>query len=101
LPALLVPSLEDVPMVDVLGVVGLVLVALLYLGLVLVFVACMAWVLYAVVALIRGRRPTTNYGRQLRARERNRHRRSRRRGRYAGITIFLDLLPPGLGKREP
>jgi hypothetical protein len=29
-------------------------------------------------------------------------RRRRRRGRNApGIGVFLDLLPPGLGKREP
>jgi hypothetical protein len=82
-------------MVDILA--GVLLAVVL-----LVFLACVGWFLFAVIALVRGRRPGTSYGRQLRAAERGRHRRRRRRGRNApGITIFLDLLPPGLGKREP
>jgi hypothetical protein len=89
-------------MVDILAGALLALVLLVFLGIALVFLACVGWFLFAVIALVRGRRPGTSYGRQLRAAERGRHRRRRRRGRNVpGITIFLDLLPPGLGKREP
>jgi hypothetical protein len=97
-----VPGLEDVPMVDVLAGVVLVLVLLVVLGIALIFLACVGWVLFAVIALVRGRRPVGSYGRQLRAAERGHHRRGRKRGtNYHGITIFLDLLPRGLGKRRP
>ena len=89
-------------MVDLLVGVLLALVLLVFLGIALVFLACVGWVLFAVMALVRGRRRGTSYGRQLRAAERGRHQRRRWRGRNASrITVFLDLLPLGLGKREP
>jgi hypothetical protein len=89
---------------DLLAGVVIALELLLFLGIALAFLACVAWVLTAVVALVRGRRPSTTYWRQFRAEERRRqrrHRRPPRRGTGSGITIFLDTRPPGVGKREP
>ena len=89
-------------MVDILAGVLLALILLLFLGIALVFLVCVGWVLFAAMTLVRGRRPRSSYGRQLRAAERGRHRRRRRRGTKShGITIFLDMRPPGLGKRKP
>jgi hypothetical protein len=69
---------------------------------VLVVLGCFGWIPVVVIAVARGRRPRTGYGRQLRAAERGGHRRRRRRGQRApGITIGLDTRPPGLDKREP
>jgi hypothetical protein len=95
-------AVEEVSVADLLAGVLLVLVLLVFLGIALVFLACVGWVLFAVIALVGGRRPRTSYGRQLRAAERGGHRRRRRSGRnFPGITIFLDTRPPGLHKREP
>lgn len=89
-------------MVEVLAGVLLIFLLLVWAGIGLAFLACMGWLVFAVIALVRGRRPRSSYGRQLRAAERGRHRRPRRRGRTPhGITIFIDLLPSGLGKRKP
>ena len=72
--------------------VATVLVVLVYFG----------WIPVLVIAVTRGRRPRTRYGRELRAAERSHHRRRRRRGqRGSDITISLDTRPPGLDKLEP
>ena len=66
---------------------------------VLVVLVCFGWIPVVVIAVARGRRPRTGYGRQLRAAERGGHRRRRRRGqRGPGITIGLDTRPPWLGQ---
>jgi hypothetical protein len=89
-------------MADVLAAVLLALILLLFVGIVIAFLVVAGWFLYAVVAVARGRRPQTGYGRQLLAAERGRGRRPRRRGRnFPGITIFLDARGPGAPKREP
>ena len=69
---------------------------------VLVVLVCFGWIPVLVIAVARGRRPGTRYGRELRAAERGHHRRRRRRGQHApGITVGLDTRPAGLDKREP
>ena len=69
---------------------------------VLVVLVCFGWIPVLVIAVARGRRPRTRYGRELRAAERSHHRRRRRRGqRGSDITISLDTRPPGLDKLEP
>ena len=89
-------------MADVLAAVLLALILLLFAGFVVAFLVVVGWVLYAGVAVARGRRPRTGYGRQLLAAERGRGRRPRRRGRnFPGITIFLDARGPDAPKREP
>jgi hypothetical protein len=89
-------------MADVLAAILLALILLLFAGIVIAFLVVAGWFLYAVVAVARGRRPRTGYGRQLLAAERGRGRRPRRRGRnFPGITIFLDARGPEAPKREP
>jgi hypothetical protein len=89
-------------MADVLAAILLGLVLLLFAAVAIAFLVVVGWALYAVVAVIRGRQPSTGYGRRLRAAERGRGRRSRRRGtKGSGITVFLDTRGPGASRREP
>jgi hypothetical protein len=87
---------------NIAAIVLLGLMLLAGLGLALVVLVLVGGALFEVISHARGRRPPSSYSRRLRAAERGRHRRRRRRGSKAhGITIFLDTLPPELGKRKP
>jgi hypothetical protein len=66
---------------------------------VLVVLVCFGWIPVLVIAVARGRRPRTRYGRELRAAERGHHRRRGQRG--GDITVSLDTRPAGLDKLEP
>ncbi len=69
---------------------------------VLVLLVVFGWIPVLVLAVVRGRRPRSSYGRQLRAAERGRHRRRRRRGDNGpGITINLDARGPGAPRQGP
>jgi hypothetical protein len=86
----------------IVAIVILGLMALVGLGLAVVALVVVGGALFEVVSHARGRRPPSGYRRQLLAAERGRHRRRRRRGSNAhGITVFLDTLPPEVGKRKP
>jgi predicted RND superfamily exporter protein len=87
---------------NIVAIVLLGLMLLVGLGLALVVLMVVGGALFRVISHARGRRPPSSYRRHLLAAERGRHRRRRRHGSNAhGITIFLDTLPPGLGKRKP
>jgi hypothetical protein len=87
---------------SILAIILLGLMLLVALGLALVVLVIVGGALFKVISLARGRRHPSRYRRQLLAAERGRHRRRRRRGSNAhGITIFLDTLPPGVGKKKP
>jgi hypothetical protein len=86
----------------IVAIVILGLMALVGLGLAVVALVVVGGALFEVVSHARGRRPPSGYRRQLLAAERGRHRRRRRHGSNAhGITVFLDTLPPEVGKRKP
>jgi len=87
---------------NIVAILLLGLMLLVGLGLALVVLLIVGGALFEVVSHAHGRRPPSSYRRQLLAGERGRQRRRRRRGSNAhGITIFLDTLPPELGKRKP
>jgi predicted RND superfamily exporter protein len=87
---------------NIVAILLLGLMLLVGLGLALVVLLVVGGALLEVRSHARGRRPPSSYARHLRAAERGRHRRRRRRGSKGhGITIFLDMLPPELGKRKP
>ncbi|HEX8860922.1 MAG TPA: hypothetical protein VGC06_17880 [Actinomycetes bacterium] len=87
---------------NIVVIVVLGLMFLVGLGLALVILVIVGGALFEIVSHARGRRPPSGYRRQLLAAERGRHRRRRRRGSNPhGITIFLDTLPPELGRRKP
>jgi len=87
---------------NIVAILLLGLMLLVGLGLALVVLLIVGGALFEAVSHAHGRRPPSSYRRQLLAGERGRQRRRRRRGSNAhGITIFLDTLPPELGKRKP
>lgn len=87
---------------DILAIALLGLMLLLGLGLALVVLVLVGGALFEVRSLRRRRRAPSGYRRQLLAAERGRRRLRCRRGTNpSGITIYLDTLPPGLGKRKP
>lgn len=87
---------------NILAIVVLGLMLLGALGVVVVILVVFGGALFEVRSRARRRRPSSEYRRQLLAGERGRHRRPRRRGRNPHrITIFLDTLPPGIGRKKP